>query len=235
MAFNNLPPQAYTRDTLVAAYEWLQSQPGSIREMAQNPNALVGLYLQSKRRVTPPPATMPSTDAFKKDLQTLAEGLKQFEDPRAQAPVPPPVQHSVPPPVQHSVQLPPQPQYSAPLQQTPAQHSALHSAPQFTQPHIQQPQPAQQTPAQNSVQQTPTPAPAPAAPIQPAPTAPTQTPTPAGLDARTKKILAETKERLNLSSEAEALRLLVTLGYEKLSAALPAALPNTRPPHSSES
>jgi hypothetical protein len=168
MAFNNLPPQAYTRDTLVAAYEWLQSQPGSIREMAQNPNALVALYLQSKRRVAPPPATMPSTDAFKKDLQTLAEGLKQFEDPRAQIPVQTPVQQVAPPPVQQMT-TPPQPlQQAAPA-----------------------PQPVQQTPAPN------------------------------GLDARTKQVLSETKERFNLSSEAEALRLLVALGHEKLLAALP--------------
>ncbi len=85
MATSLPPPQAYTRDILAAAYEWLRSQPQSIRELATNSDNMVALFMQSKRRggtVIPP--TMPtvpevSSETFKQDLRALAEGFKQFE------------------------------------------------------------------------------------------------------------------------------------------------------------
>ncbi len=50
MAISNFPPQAYTRDILASAYEWLRSQSPSIRELAQDSDSLVALYMQSRRR-----------------------------------------------------------------------------------------------------------------------------------------------------------------------------------------
>lgn len=80
----NLPPQAYTRDMMGQAFEWLQTQPTHIREMATNMDAVVTLYLQHRRRAdsgAAPVTTNPvSAQNFKKDLKNLADGLKQFEN-----------------------------------------------------------------------------------------------------------------------------------------------------------
>ncbi len=83
------PPQAYTRDMLAAAYEWMRSQPQSVRELATNSDSLVALYLQARRRNggTMPTMTETSSEAFKQDLRALAEGMKQFESPTAPAPM----------------------------------------------------------------------------------------------------------------------------------------------------
>src|ERR1700733_1665405 len=94
----HLPPQAYTRDMLAAAYEWLRSQPSSIRELATSSDNLVSLYLQSRRRPNALNQLVPNSkgegasamsgasgEAFKNDLKNLAEGLKQFEDSNRQS------------------------------------------------------------------------------------------------------------------------------------------------------
>ncbi len=79
-----LPPQAYTRETLGVAFQWLQSQPESTKKLAQTPDALVGLYLRAQRSSsvtseTDPPVT---SQNFISDLKHLAEGFKPFESPR---------------------------------------------------------------------------------------------------------------------------------------------------------
>ena len=48
MTMNPLPPQAYTKDTLVQAYAWLQSQSEQIKEMATSPDTLVSLFVKAK-------------------------------------------------------------------------------------------------------------------------------------------------------------------------------------------
>jgi len=46
----NLPPQAYTRDTLVKAIEWLSGQPSSVRERASSADLVVSYYMQACRK-----------------------------------------------------------------------------------------------------------------------------------------------------------------------------------------
>lgn len=77
-----LPPQAYTREILTAAFNWLQSQPESVRKIATSPDALVGLYLRAQRYgASSLENDAPiSSQSFMSDLRNLAEGLKQFED-----------------------------------------------------------------------------------------------------------------------------------------------------------
>ncbi len=79
-----LPPQAYTREILAVAFQWLQSQPESIKKLAQTPDALVGLYLRAQRfsNATAETDAPISSQNFISDLKHLAEGLKQFESPR---------------------------------------------------------------------------------------------------------------------------------------------------------
>jgi hypothetical protein len=79
-----LPPQAYTREILTNAFNWLQSQPESVRKIATTPDALVGLFLRAQRYGNSSlEADAPiSSQSFISDLKNLAEGLKQFEAPR---------------------------------------------------------------------------------------------------------------------------------------------------------
>jgi hypothetical protein len=79
-----LPPQAYTREVLTSAFNWLQTQPESVKKLATTPDALVGLYLRAQRYgASSLEADAPvSSQNFMSDLKNLAEGLKQFEDPK---------------------------------------------------------------------------------------------------------------------------------------------------------
>jgi hypothetical protein len=79
-----LPPQAYTREILTAAFNWLQSQPESVRKLATTPDALVGLFMRAQRYGNSSlEADAPvSSQSFMSDLKSLAEGLKQFEGPK---------------------------------------------------------------------------------------------------------------------------------------------------------
>jgi hypothetical protein len=89
------PPQAFTREMLSQAFVWLQAQPEPVPAQASNPESLIALYLKAQRSQMHLQKKMdnqspnPQTDApvsaqnFMTDLKSLAEGLKQFDDPRA--------------------------------------------------------------------------------------------------------------------------------------------------------
>ncbi len=83
MTKGTLPPQAYTREILTQAYQWMHTQPESIRKLADSADALVGLFLRAKRSgdanlETSVPA---STENFRANLKTLAAELEQFSSP----------------------------------------------------------------------------------------------------------------------------------------------------------
>lgn len=80
-----LPPRAYTREILTAAFNWLQTQPESVRAKATTPDLLVGLYTRAQRFGTAAEAEAPvSSQNFMSDLKNLAEGLKAFEGTKVQ-------------------------------------------------------------------------------------------------------------------------------------------------------
>jgi hypothetical protein len=161
---HNLPPQAYTRDVLVKAIDWVATQSPTLRERASSADALVSMYLQSRRRQNEWQNEAPvSGENFRNDLKNLAEDLRQFEEP------------SVPPQVNH-----------VPQQQV----------------HVPVPEPR--------YYQAPAP-PAPAPPKAP----PVTHPIGWVVDQRTLSAAKEIQVRLNLSSDHEALRFLVTLGIER--------------------
>jgi hypothetical protein len=90
MAMNPLPPQAYTKDTLLRAYAWLQNQNLSIREMATTPDILVSLYLKTTRDGEEA-LDRPSIQNFKNELKSLAGLMGQLEkDHEKQKATPPP-------------------------------------------------------------------------------------------------------------------------------------------------
>lgn len=84
---NPLPPQAYTKDTLVQAYAWLQGQSDSVKEIATNPDILVSLFLKAKMQGEQF-FERPSIQNFKNELRSLAGMIGEFE----QTPNPPPLE-----------------------------------------------------------------------------------------------------------------------------------------------
>ncbi len=157
MAISNTPPpQAYTREVLAQAFNWLKAQPQSVRERALSADALVSLYLHAKRygsAVTPwDQDSQVGANAFKSDLKNLAQGFKEFDQ---------------------------EPEMATAVKQT-VQTQTL------TTTHIES-----SLPATNPI------------------------------DTKSLEILREVQKRLNLSSELEALRMLVLLGFEKIKPLLP--------------
>ena len=67
------PPQAYTADIIARAYEWVKSQPQHIQEMAKSSDALVALYMKSRKATG-------SSGAFASDLKNLSEKIRKFDD-----------------------------------------------------------------------------------------------------------------------------------------------------------
>jgi hypothetical protein len=88
MAMNPLPPQAYTKDTLLHAYSWLQNQSKSIKEMATTPDIMVSLYLKATRDGDSA-LDRPSIQNFKNELKSLAGMMNELEPP------PPPLKPSI--------------------------------------------------------------------------------------------------------------------------------------------
>ena len=176
MAGSNPPPQAYTKETVSQAYEWLFEQPPSVREVAGDLDTMVALFLQAKRRKAGVSSTNPvSAKAFKDELKGLAENFKQFEPAKVE-----------PEPVMPAQQMPLPPQPPAQSQQP-------------VMPPAPQPQPMM------SFQRPPTP---PSSSL-------------AQLDEKSLQQIRHVMGHLNLSSESETLRLLISLGYEKVREILP--------------
>ncbi|MCC6138013.1 MAG: hypothetical protein IT287_05235, partial [Bdellovibrionaceae bacterium] len=75
-------PQAYTKETLSKAFEWLQHQPVSVRQAAANPDMLVSIYLQAQRQgIQRIDADAPvSSRKFLDDLKVLSRDFAQFDD-----------------------------------------------------------------------------------------------------------------------------------------------------------
>ena len=78
MRVNPLPPQAYTKETLQKAYAWLLTQNSSVKEMAQDQNILVSLYLKALRGGEGALET-PSIQNFKQELKSLASMMGDFQ------------------------------------------------------------------------------------------------------------------------------------------------------------
>ena len=75
---NPLPPQAYTKETLGKAYQWLTSQPTSIQELATNPDILVSLYLKAKLNGEGA-LERPSIQNFRSELKQLSQIMDEHK------------------------------------------------------------------------------------------------------------------------------------------------------------
>lgn len=183
MTMNPLPPQAYTKETLVHAYAWLQNQSESVKEIATTPDVLVSLYLKAKLQGQDF-FERPSIQNFKNELKSLAGMIGEFEvlEPNTVAPqtaatqtVTAPV-NPIAPPLNHSTKTDASgnQSYRFRSQDLKAQQEALNIQPL-------------QAPSMTSDR-----------------------------DTRTEAMIQEVKQQFNLSSDDEALRLLVSTGFHQL-------------------
>ena len=81
MAMNPIPPQAYTKDTLLKAYAWLQNQSLNIKDMATTTDILISLYLKANRDGDSS-LERPSIQNFKNELKSLAGLMGELEAPQ---------------------------------------------------------------------------------------------------------------------------------------------------------
>jgi hypothetical protein len=150
MNANHFPPQAYTKDTLHAAYQWLQTQEAEVKRLATTPDLLISLYHKSQLAQGRDPLDRPSLKSFKSDLKSLAGMMGEFESK-------------------------PEPKVETPRQETRQEIKADYRA----------------EAASNRD------------PLQ-------------MLDPRSRAMIQEVRDSLNLSHDLEALRLLLVLGHKKL-------------------
>lgn len=212
-----LPPQAYTWAILKEAYNWLQSQPASIRELAQSADDAVSLYKQHLRS-----QKQNNSESFKAELKNLSQGLKKFDSGGEE---PPPLADSLSLPTPHQALNSPPPQntkaqtYPSPPQQQAQQVSSQKSHQALPpQPH---PDHLRNNRSPFSPQEDlPITAPLPSTPTTDSLFSPNSLSS-ISLDEKTQVSLHIARERLNLGSSQEALRVLVALGIEKLKEVLP--------------
>lgn len=225
MAMNPLPPQAYTKETMLKAYQWLIGQNSSIKEMATTPDILVSLYLKATRDGSGA-LDRPSIQNFKNELRSLAGIMGEldrpqhnrqdsFEEPavkKATQPIPPP---TAPPaqvvmPAASHTQMTVHPTVSATPPPAPAQ---VPAAVETVAPAISSgPAPSQIVPSagQTSVSYT-----------EKTITTTTQSSdTLEILDLSSRCMIQEVKEDFNLSSDLEALRMLIKIGHSRAKALL---------------
>lgn len=162
MTMNPLPPQAYTKETLVKAYAWLQSQNENIKELATTPDVLVSLYLRAKLQGDAS-LDRPSIQNFKKELKNLAGMMGEFE---VVEPEPGPAQSTQTP------QAPP---------------TIRFRSQDYAKPETEGP-PLAAAPPELGRQ----------------------------MDIRSQSMIQEVKTQFNLSSDSEALRLLLAVGHNQL-------------------
>lgn len=199
MTMNPLPPQAYTKDTLVKAFQWIQLQGPDIKQLASTPDVLVSLYLKAKLQGEAV-LERPSIQNFKNELKNLAGQLGEF------APAQEVVNEQLFDSAYSKVSTG---EHSAPPER-PAAMSFAPPPPQFTTPAFAQapPFPTPPTATQAPVTMPPT---APPARSSFATSAPGFT-----LDEKTAALVRETRELSNLQSDAEAIRLLISIGHRQL-------------------
>jgi hypothetical protein len=195
------PAGVYGRGDLQAAFNWLVNQPEHIRKQASDPDRLMTLYYRSSGRpemvrVTRDENQNPTSrieieapvsgQTFISDLRQINEALRQFDGPTAQASIHTPL--PAPQPIHHS-------QSSAQANGHSNNHVSGHSS------------------GHSSAHANGNPAGAASSQFSQA-TEPFFNP--ANPAVKTQALLSEVREKLNLSSDAEALNVLVSLGYRSL-------------------
>ncbi|MFN3696919.1 MAG: hypothetical protein ACK4VO_05700 [Pseudobdellovibrio sp.] len=183
MRVNPLPPQAYTKETLQKAYAWLLTQNSSVKEIAQDQNILVSLYLKAQRNGDAALDT-PSIQNFKQELKSLASIMGDFQPDQNQVSTATSTGNT-----SHSIGHAQQSHASNPMQN---QNSNSNATVIAQQTNVSLAQAQSGNSAQREKHQLND-----------------------LLDAKTMSAIFEVKEALNLGSDTEALRALVSLGMKQ--------------------
>lgn len=210
MTMNPLPPQAYTKDILLKAYQWLMGQNTSLKEMATTPDILVSLYLKATRDGDHA-LDRPSIQNFKNELRTLAGMMGELDRPAQQGQKAAPSFHA------QSAQAPSQGLTSQSASNSASNSTSLPnpSATSSSSPTLSASSPLHLG-TRPAPQNTTNPAPSLQNQWQPAVADVFQ-----AMDPGTLSMIHEVKENFNLSSELEALRMLVKIGYTRAKTMLP--------------
>lgn len=189
MTMNNLPPQAYTRETVAEAFEWMKSQSPSTRDLAKDANTLVSLYLNAKRHKRIKNMKPEDTVNFQNELKDLAKGIQQFNQ---EAPTP-----------QNNITTPPNPvltpdDLTQPKPQTPDislknEFVGLNQTVTLPKTEFINPQDILSKSQSTSLSLP-------------------------SLKPATQELISKTRAKLNLSSDEDALNALVAMGFEKIKA-----------------
>lgn len=242
---NHLPPQAYSKETLIQAYNWLRHQPSAVQEMAKTPDVLVSLFSKAQMHGDSY-LNRAHIQNFKTDLKSLANMMGEFDstsleseqvvdvDSLKQGPVvnlqssqakiessfmqakdEQPVQSKTGlgtqfQQVQQQLEKQRQQQEKQQQEEQLLEQQKQMQMQQQIQQQLEQQQRLQQlqqqqgqmSPAVISQQQMLTPG--------------LNSPSQPSLDMRSISMIQEVKNQFNLSSESEALRLLISIGYQKI-------------------
>ena len=195
MSYNHLPPQAYSKETLIQAYNWLRNQPPQIQELAKSTEMLISLYTKAQM-YGDDYLNRNHMQTFKSELKNLANMMGDFEDEKAAK----------------LNQQKQQSQTPAKQQSAPSQtFNAVATNPVATNPIATNPISA------NIIPQTSSTLPATQNNFTNAlVTSPAEDQLKTQLDMKSWAMIQEVKNLCNLSTEAEALRLLITIGYNKI-------------------
>lgn len=229
----NLPPQAYTKNEISQAYRWLEQQPEEIREQASNVEQLIALFrkavhfghesaLKTKKEEV-------STESFRSELKELANQLGEFSSSHGENKYSSRVSYDsskLPPWANTAVNYVQQAEYPRPNNNRLPKTETLV----FPQASLHKQNPAK-TLAQNESSFPFHSHSMPdwedidvASPLQNVPV-PVSKPMPMGnlnpaynfeLDMNSRAMVTEIKRKLNLSSDNEAIRMMISIGYEKL-------------------
>lgn len=210
MATNPFPPQAYTRETMIKAFEWLQTQSPQVRELASTTDLLMSLY--SKAMIQGKDALeRPQLANFKNELRHLAGQLGEFDTTAQEAAF-------------HAHQMPPAQASLPPPNASASAHVGPGQAPTPASFHGVQ----NQQPAHASASGAYLGAAIPSSPgsVRAAHGSNVKTSAPAPthgflLDSKSNEWLDEIQRELNLESPTEALRLAISVGYSRLSELFP--------------
>ncbi len=199
----DLPPEAFTKKTLQDAFNWLQDQPEPVKASVHTPERLVSLFRKSQR-LDDQDAPV-SSKKFLDDLKSLATSLDQFNPSRSRL-------HDFSPPsaIQQNEELLPPPPSSvsatietySPQKRAAASHinQAPSSLDSSGRTHTTETEMETQKASLEFTRQRQR--------------ITTQT---TDLDSESLKRVSDVRKRFNLGSDQEALRLLISLGFEKFS------------------
>jgi hypothetical protein len=207
MPRESLPPQAYTKETLANAITWLQTQPEHVKSLVRNQDSLITIYLKWKRNGAAALESLSSSynERLRSDLKSIRAVMDQF-DPNAPVPARAPASSVLTEPLNslassHPVEFLPTPSAKSLSSSSPnltdAVGSLLTKPPTISATSATPPQPLQtqafrQTFALSS-----------------------------NLDDESQKRVDLVRTRLNLSTTDEALRLLISLGFDRIKDQLP--------------